>query len=431
MVISSLLKVGYKVVCITPNADKIQSAIKHNVDFDKSVQFFELKNFTSSSKKQPSQTKNALPNFYVNNDESSLFRRLRKRIAHFLAPPLKAEILNIEKSIMKLIHEYYTVDARDPATTAGVRSQITTMLASVHWPIDFLFFMYVDMLPHYNRYWRGKTGDFLFPWGGICFNHYKAISFALQHSAYFKKTGFKGLCIPGATACKELSRIVPDKIFACIPDITNTDMPENASVLLTQLRNKAAGRKIVLMSGSIESRKNIQTFCQLAQLADPGKWFFAIVGKIHNASFSSGELDSIMDSIFFLLTESRDNFFVYNNFLKDEKDLNSIINESSVLFCAYRDFKGSSNMLSKAAYFDKPIIVSKGYIMEAMVEKYRIGVCVPEDNAAAVLAALERVIETPPPPENFAAYRADYNEDVMGSDLEKFINNCLQDEKQA
>jgi hypothetical protein len=127
-----------------------------------------------------------------------------------------------------------------------------------------------------------------------------------------------------------------------------------------------------------------------------------------------------------LLAESRDNFFVYNKFLKDEKELNSIINEIDVLFCAYLNFNKSSNMLTKAAYFKKPIMVSKGYEMETNVEKYGIGVCVQEDDTLAMLEALQNLERQPVDAACFAAYNAVHNGETMAQSLEQFLDACLK-----
>lgn len=457
LVISSLIKKGYKVVCITKNAEQIHKILGNSRDITDNVQIFELKKMSPNSQKrhwklkmkkawrtflgipvynvcdreqfeeQSSKDDNKTCNKHKKNTEVLLangkknhatkdenwlryLHRLRKGISFFLTPSLRAKI--------RIKISQFIIDELDPTSTVGIKTQISAIIPMINWPIDFLFFMYIDMLPHFNWHWRGKNGLFFFPWGGICFAYDPATALARRQSAYFKKSQFKGLCIPNSMACNDISLIATNKIFTCIPDITNTDIMDTMSVLSKQLRDKSAGRKIVLLCGSIESRKNIRSFCQMARLADAEKWYFAIVGEIYSISLTPEDVDSILT----LLNCCRNNFFVHNDFLEDERELNNVINESNILFCAYRNFTKSSNMISKAAYFDKPIIVSKGYEMGAMVEHYRIGRCVHEDDVPAMVETLEDLDRHPVDPACFATYRREHNKQAFASSIQRFIS---------
>jgi hypothetical protein len=98
---------------------------------------------------------------------------------------------------------------------------------------------------------------------------------------------------------------------------------------------------------------------------------------------------------------------------------------ADILFAAYKNFRISSNMPGKAAHFSKPILVSDEFLMGYRVRLYGIGLAVPQDNVRAMLAALEQLAVDPVPPENFAAYRADFSEQAASDSLENYFNHVL------
>ena len=59
--------------------------------------------------------------------------------------------------------------------------------------------------------------------------------------------------------------------------------------------------------------------------------------------------------------------------LDTECELNDVISQCDLLFAAYEDFPNSSNILSKAARFRKPVIVRDGYLMAERVREFRMG----------------------------------------------------------
>ncbi|MDE0839740.1 MAG: hypothetical protein OSB41_11905, partial [Kiritimatiellae bacterium] len=75
--------------------------------------------------------------------------------------------------------------------------------------------------------------------------------------------------------------------------------------------------------------------------------------------------------------------------IEDETEFNAVVCECDALFAAYEIFAHSSGLVTKAGVFHKPIIVSKGYYMQEVVEKYRLGVAIDQDDSHAVLLALD------------------------------------------
>lgn len=163
------------------------------------------------------------------------------------------------------------------------------------------------------------------------------------------------------------------------PDFADDALPSKSYALANEVKEKARGRKIISLLGALDLRKGIYTFVRASMLMDKEKYFFVIAGKS------------------FLL--EKDYSFISNNFVGEncifsgetiptESDFNALVNISDVIYAAYIDFRQSSNMFSKASLFKKKLIVSKGYYMEKIVEKYRLGVSIlqnsPEECTEAI-----------------------------------------------
>ena len=78
-----------------------------------------------------------------------------------------------------------------------------------------------------------------------------------------------------------------------------------------------------------------------------------------------------------------------------------------MLYSAYRNFRHSSNILTKAALFEKPVIVSRGHLMAERVERFRLGVAIEQDSAAECAGALRRLCGADRPSAGAGASRFD------------------------
>ena len=72
--------------------------------------------------------------------------------------------------------------------------------------------------------------------------------------------------------------------------------------------------------------------------------------------------------------------------IPDESCFNALIAESDLIFAAYKQFTGSSNLLTKAAAFRKPVIVSRGLCMGRRVEQAKPPEKTTPENAAQLSA---------------------------------------------
>lgn len=300
-----------------------------------------------------------------------------------------------------------------------VTNAINRTISMCPWRPDFLLLMYQDLLMTKPGLWKGEAASFPIPWGGVRF-----MPFSVENSGkegYFRQAQFRGMCFLDEHAVSAYTAADPDRAFVFLPDVTNTDSPAQPPELAMEIRRRAAGRKVVLLCGSIEGRKNVGAFCQLALKADPARWYFAMVGQLHSHTFSQQDQDAIAHFI----DAQEGNTFYSDTFFPDERDMNAVIQVADILFAAYRNFPISSNMLGKAAHFAKAILVSDGFLMGDRVRRYGIGVVVNQDDVQDMLGGLERLAKNPVASNHFAVYRAEFSEQKVSDSLGKFLSQAL------
>ena len=152
------------------------------------------------------------------------------------------------------------------------------------------------------------------------------------------------------------------------------------------------------MGGAIGKRKNLSSWSKIISQIDNSKYYFIQIGKVF---FSDLDFD---DKIAFkkILNQHPNNVYVHNNFLKKEKDLNSLIYLSDVIYAVYKNFKSSSNMISKSLAFEIPILVSYGGQMELDVKKYENGEIVAKDDIINSIKLIKKITN------NNNKYKFDY-----------------------
>lgn len=171
----------------------------------------------------------------------------------------------------------------------------------------------------------------------------------------------------------------------CFPDIAD-ERVDPAHPVVDELRRFARGRPLVLAIGYLQPWKGIVTLAEIASRPENADIAFAFVGELRRSMFS-GEQLAFLDS----LRANATNCYFKNERISGEIAYNAHIQACDVLFLAYHDFRHSSNSLTKAAAFRKPIIVSEGYLMASRTREYRLGEIVSQGDAAAVLRAIRDI----------------------------------------
>lgn len=201
-----------------------------------------------------------------------------------------------------------------------------------------------------------------------------------------------------------------------LPDIIDETEPTLHFSEINAIREKANGRKIILLIGAIDKRKNTVNFLRAAQQSEKSNYFFVLAGLISLNSFGpedAGFIQGCMDAPF-------ENLYFHNNRIRTESEFNALVCISDVLFAAYLDFPYSSNMIAKSSVFKKPIIVSDEFLMGEMVNQYSLGITINPRNYQNIIDAIDQIMAS-----NFTE-KAKYQKFAEKHSREIFKNRLYQ-----
>lgn len=277
---------------------------------------------------------------------------------------------------------------------------------------------------------NGSIIDYLFPyaWAGIyihlrfpgkrknnivnrCF--YQPFTFA-------KSKKLKAIGILQEDAEKQLAGRV-SKPIVVLPDFTDETAP-TATELTERIKNTANGKKIIGLIGGQDRRKGSFLFFDIAKRCAQKNWLFVFAGKM-NYPKSDRELAELQALIG---DETKwENCFFHFERIPNESDFNAVIETCDALFAVYRNFPFSSNLMTKASVFHKPIVVCSGGLMETRVRQYGIGTsCSPEDPDDCI-RAIESALSHPNPTENYEHYAAKHSSTRFLNLLQTIIHSAV------
>jgi hypothetical protein len=292
--------------------------------------------------------------------------------------------------------------------------QVNQVLRRYPGQISAVLNMYVDTYPTEQSAWTNFVLWQNTPWFGLCISPSE-----VPTAGYYSVPSYRGTCFLDEAVSTTYQQKMPERTFEYLPDIADVSLPERMTPLAKQILDRAANRKIVFMGGSIGKQKNLARWFELITLAGTKDWFFVQIGRLnHNNLLPEDQL-----ALEHIVNHPPENLWIQPEYLADERQFNEVISLSDVVFAVYRDFARSSNMLSKAAYFEKPILVATGQLMGKRVEHYKIGLLVAQDSAASIYQGLLALDAIENIKDNFMRYRQDFNETAMQAKLQNFLKN--------
>lgn len=179
-----------------------------------------------------------------------------------------------------------------------------------------------------------------------------------------------------------------NKPVVVLTDITDESPPDMSFEIAQKIRAKAAGRKIIGLLGSLDKRKGTLTLLEVSRQASD-RWFFVFAGRLAEPVFTAAELAKIQE----IVKVNPDNCFFYLNSIPDGSRFNAVVQVCDVLYAAYENFPYSSNILTKAVIFEKPVIASKNYCMGERVQKFNLGYGIEGGSVSQCVSILERLHE--------------------------------------
>jgi hypothetical protein len=298
---------------------------------------------------------------------------------------------------------------------AKLQEELNWVLRQYPGQIQTVFSLYIDAYAPEPTPWRSFRLREQIPLFGLCITPDVA-----QTEGYYACATYAGTCFLDEDAVKSYRLHYPDKHFEYLPDITDTRVREDFLTTNQQVReiqSRARGRKIVFMGGSIGKQKNLVVWHDVVRASSPQEWFFVQIGRINRNNLTLADEASLKR----ISANTPENLYVYDDYLADERQFNEIIASSDVIFAVYRDFTRSSNMLSKAAWFRKPVLVSQEGLMGERVSRFKIGSTVIADDVNSIISGLNSVVRTPGLDRYFEGYRQIFSHESMQTTLVNFL----------
>lgn len=261
--------------------------------------------------------------------------------------------------------------------------------------VGLVFFPYMD--PFMGPYLSLSSLDltFPYPWSGLIMNPqncrtkmpYSWLRRSILSPHHLLKSKNCKAVFVFDRFCAELIQKKTQKQVVVIPDVIDDVEPDRNYWLYEEVSNKANGRKVVSLLGSLSKRKGMLTLLKAIDLDIGSDHLFLIAGKLDIDSFNTDDLNYIKE-----IVERNPHKIVYiPERIPTEADFNALVSVSNIIYAAYIDFSASSNLITKAAKFWKPILVSKGYLMEEIVNEYKLGVAIPQDSPIKIIESLNHM----------------------------------------
>lgn len=266
---------------------------------------------------------------------------------------------------------------------------------TIGWHPDLVFFNWLDS--YFSHYLTPFLIDriFPYPWAGLYFqvgdlrfqpHTLPIINKPLIHYGIANSSRCQALGVLDETWSESLQKSLKTQVIL-FPDITDEVPPDRNYSIAQQIRDKAGKRKIIGLIGSLSRRKGILTLLKVAQKSMEENWLFVFVGQLSEDGFSLTELNYLKS----LIHAPLKNCFFHLKPIPDEPQFNALIETFDILFCAYENYPYSSNLLTKAAAFKKPVIVSQGFCMAERVNKFNLGITIPEGDAFKCKEAIQNL----------------------------------------
>jgi glycosyltransferase involved in cell wall biosynthesis len=273
---------------------------------------------------------------------------------------------------------------------------------------DFLFLPWLDSYLRASIHEKLALSQIQTPWAGLYFRPNHLVDSRQQTKApSLLRAAAKGDALLRSKTCKAVATLdetlrsaletTSGKEVILFPDITDESAPDKDTPFAKQIRERAKGRKVIGLIG-MEPRKGVVTMLKAADVArEQGQpWLFVLAGTSCISMFPEAERRFIEDHI----AKSRNASSASNVLFPDEFKpipdgpiFNGVMDSFDVLFVAYHDFLGSSNVLTKSSILKKPVVSTELGCIAHRTKAYDLGLAIPQGDANACCDAIERVLK--------------------------------------
>jgi glycosyltransferase involved in cell wall biosynthesis len=226
-----------------------------------------------------------------------------------------------------------------------------------------------------------RLADILFPfkWIGLYFRpRYQQNQHFFRRESIFGAKHCRGVfVIDDDESVVRKVKTVSKNMVTVVPEATNENSAINEEIRSVIL-GKSKGRCVVGFLGNLTPTRGLGTFIELIKKADPERYFFVAAGPLPTTTDKHSPIETIQS----LSRNPPENCLFLTRNIPDGTDFNTIVRACDIIYLIYRGFPHSSNVMTKAALFHKPVIVSegKGDIMAEGVRRYSTGAIIPQED---------------------------------------------------
>jgi hypothetical protein len=167
-----------------------------------------------------------------------------------------------------------------------------------------------------------------------------------------------------------------------MPDVTDWSLNKKPNQMLSSIR-KMAGNRMVIGTVLMENEE-ASGFLEMVSQAPEEDYFFVCTGNL-SATTKNKDSRLVLKK---LLKQNKSNHFISPMKLESSEDVNHLIQSFDVCYLNEEKETVPSFLMSKAAYFHKPVIVQTDHLQGRLAETFQTGIAI-EPTIDEQLRALE------------------------------------------
>ncbi len=263
--------------------------------------------------------------------------------------------------------------------------------------IDFVFFCPIDPFIRESVHIMLLDLTFKYKWSGIYFNpapyRLKQLKLDvdpkfLEPDYLFKSENCVGVCVLDRFITEPLRSRVYKKVVV-FPEISNVNTDKKESVYKKQIQELSRSRIVVGLLG-VENNEGITALIRLIKKVDIDKYFFVFAGRLDFSIMSEEQKQEVEQ----FMEHHEQNVLFILQALSDEQ-INQLYKEIDISYLYFYNYVSSNHLLTKAAYYKKPVLANKDFCVGDTVKKFKIGLSVngkmEESVSALEFLRLERL----------------------------------------
>jgi hypothetical protein len=275
------------------------------------------------------------------------------------------------------------------------KKNIETAILSLSIRPDLIFFAWLDTYIRGNLVYPIIDRIFPYPWTGLYFQpshlryppNYPWLRLGpLNPSHILKSANCKGVAILDEGIIHLLQASIGDIPILTFPDFTDTSAPDNKFEMIDEIKKKANTRCIVASIGILQKRKGFLTLVEIAKNNLSDNCFFVFAGELDKNNLEQDERKNFLDFV----NTKPENCFFHLERIPEESQFNAIISVADILYVVY-DYAYSSNILTKAAFFNKYVVSSNKFCIGERVEKYSLGLTASPNSTEESASAINKL----------------------------------------